>query len=299
MSGATLCSLAPMPSAHVVGLPLVLLTPHPLSLMRRYSVTFTKRMDGKADVYLSGTNADYQPSIAHDTTPFEPQRTEDAYRMNHHEEASPCSCKVGRNIEQYALDDLNTELRDRRLEAGTSLRGLADYVNQRVLAAALSTADVDVTNALYGAVSDEDGLTTLYEALASDDTPPERTARVRTRLAQRGVDVASVEADWVTHPTVRTHLRECLDIETQRSATITADDARDTIEWARTQCANIVDQTCTRLRNANVLVTGPLDVTVTIQLTCTDCGTTHRPRQLLSRRECACTAADQSDGPTD
>jgi hypothetical protein len=219
--------------------------------------------------------------------------------MNHDEGAPPCSCKVGRNIEQYDLDNLNTELRDRRLEERTSLRDLADYVNQRVLAAALTAADVDVTDALYGAVSDEDALTTLYEALASDDTPPERTARVRTRLAQRGVDIEAVEADWVTHPTVRTHLRECLDIETQRTATITADEARDTIEWARTQCANIVDQTFTRLRNANVLETGPLDVTVTIQVTCTDCGTTYRPHQLLSRRTCACTAADQSDGPTD
>jgi hypothetical protein len=235
----------------------------------------------------------------HDSTPFEPQSTEETYRMNHDEEATPCSCKVGRDIEQYDLDDLNTELRDRRLEERTSLRDLAAYVNQRVLAAALTAADVDVTDALYGAVSDEDALTTLYEALSNDDTPAERTARVQTRLAHLGVDIEAVEADWVTHPTVRTHLRECLEIETQRTATITPDEARDTIEWARTQCANIVDQTFTRLRNANVLSTGPLDITVTIQITCTDCGTTYRPRQLLSRRECACTAADNSDRTTD
>lgn len=35
-----------------------------------------------------------------------------------HDETPTCLCKVGRNVEQYDLDDLNTELRDRRVEAG-------------------------------------------------------------------------------------------------------------------------------------------------------------------------------------
>lgn len=208
--------------------------------------------------------------------------------------SSNCSCKIGRNIAQYKLSDLDLELTHRYREIGASLRDLADYVNQRVLAAALTAADVDVTDALYGAVSDEDALTALYEALDSDDTPAERTARVRTRLTQLGVDVEAVEADWVTHPTVRTHLRECLEIETKRTATITPDEARDTIEWARTQCANIVDQTFTRLQHADMLSTGPLDATVTIQITCTRCGTTYRPSQLLTHRTCDCTSPDDT-----
>jgi len=205
---------------------------------------------------------------------------------------SNCSCKVGQNVERYELPDLDAELVHRRREKDASLRDLADYINQRILAAALTAADVDVTETLYGAVSSDDVLTTLYEALAEEDTPAEQTARVRTRLSQLGVDIETVETDWVTHPTVRSHLQKCLDIDTQRTTTLTPDGARDTIEWARTQCANVVDQTFTRLRNADIVSTGPLDVTVTIQLTCTECGKTYRPSQLLTRRECACTSTD-------
>jgi len=209
-----------------------------------------------------------------------------------------CSCKVGRKTNQYNLKDIDSELIDQRQKADASLRELAAYVNQRILAAALTAADVDVTNALYGAVSDEDALTTLYETLASDDTPSERAARVRTRLTQLGADIETVEADWVTHPTVRTHLRDCLDIDTGRTATLTSDDARDTIEWARTRCVNVVAQTFTRLRNADVLSTGPLDITVTVQVTCTACGETYRPSQLLTHSECACTATNDTSDKT-
>ena len=173
-------------------------------------------------------------------------------------------------------------------------RDLADYVNQRILAAALASAGVDVTDALFGAVSSDDALTALYEALANTDTPAERQARVRTRLAQLGVDVETVEANWITHPTIRTHLRDCLGITTRRTATVTPDDARDTIEWGRTRCANVIDQTFKRLRNADIVSTGPLEITVTIQLTCTTCGETFRPGQLLTDTECACTPADET-----
>lgn len=214
--------------------------------------------------------------------------------MNPGKESSPCTCKVGRNIEQYRLDDLNTQLRRRRQEDGASLRELADYVNQRILAAALTAEDVDVDDALFGSINSENALPILYEAIEGDETPAEQTARVRTRLAQLGVDIETVEADWITHPTVRTHLRECLEIDTQRTSTIAPDDARDTIEWARTQCTNIVDQTFTRLRNADVVSTGPLDITITIQITCTACRTTYRPSQLLTHRECACTLVGDS-----
>lgn len=207
---------------------------------------------------------------------------------------SSCSCKVGRTIETYDLADLDEDLVEQRQRAEASLRDLADCVNRRILAAALQAADADVTDDLYGAVSDDDALGALYEALASDDTPTERTARVRTKLAQQGVDVDAVEADWVTHPTVRTHLRECLNVETGRTASITPEDARNTNEWARTRCENVVDQTFTRLRNADVLDTGDLDVTVTVQVTCSECGATYRPGELLDRRECGCPDPEES-----
>lgn len=211
------------------------------------------------------------------------------------EATDPCSCKVGRNIENYRLGDLDAELVRRRREADSSLRELADYINRRILEAALETAAVDLSDTLYGAVDDEDAVGVLYDVFTDEETPTERLARVRTRLVQQGVDIEAVQSDWVTHTTVRTHLRECLDVDTSRDASITVDDGRDTIEWARNRCANIVEQTVERLRSAGALSTGPLEVSVTIRIACTDCGSTYRPGQLLSARECDCASPDASD----
>lgn len=202
--------------------------------------------------------------------------------------SSNCSCKVGRKITKYGLNDLDTELIRRRQDVDASLRELAAYINQRILAAALSEIDAEITAAVYGAVSDDDALTVLYETLADDDVPADREARVRTRLTQLGVDVEAVEADWVTHPTVRKHLRQCCNVETSRNASITLDDARDTIEWARTRCARVVNRTFERLQDANLVRTGNREVTVIIQITCTACRNTYRPTQLLDKSACAC-----------
>ena len=199
-----------------------------------------------------------------------------------------CSCKVGRSADSYRLDGLDTELVRRRREADASLRDLADYTNRRILEAALGAASVDLADTIYGAVGDDDAVEVLYDVLAGDDTPAERVARVRTRLSQEGVDVEAIRSDWVTHSTVRTHLRECLDVDTSREASISVEDGRDTMEWARNRCTNIVRETLARMRSAGLLATGPLDVSVSIRVTCTDCGATYRPDALLSARECDC-----------
>lgn len=81
--------------------------------------------------------------------------------MTNGDAADTCSCKIGRNIKQYNLDNLNAELRHRRLEEEASLRDLADYVNQRILVATLMVTDIDVNDALYGAVSEDVPLTTV------------------------------------------------------------------------------------------------------------------------------------------
>jgi hypothetical protein len=213
------------------------------------------------------------------------------------DETESCSCKVGRTAESYGLGDLDAELR-RRQEADASLRDLADYTNRRVLEAALAAAPVDLTDSLYGAIDDEDAVGVLYEALSSEETPTERVARVRTRLVQQGVDIEAIRSAWVTHTTVRTHLRDCLDVDTSREASIDIEEGRNTMEWARNRCANIVGGTLERMRSAGLLSTGPLDVSVTVRVTCTDCGASYRPDRLLSARECDCPSpeADRAGG---
>jgi len=205
--------------------------------------------------------------------------------------ADRCSCKVGRAAGRYGLDRLDDDLLHRRREDDASLRALADYVNRRILGAALDAADLDDgTAGVYGAVTDEEAVSAVYRALAGDDAEPERTARVRTRLEQAGVDLDAVTDDWVTHPTVRHHLRECLEVDTSRDSTITPDDAVDTTEWARARCARVVARTFERLDDAGLVTTESRDVSVTIQVTCTACGNSYRPTSLVERGGCACDA---------
>lgn len=212
-------------------------------------------------------------------------------------EPAPCSCKVGRVADAYGLDTLDEELVERRRDDGASLRALADHVNRRVLAAALEAHPADDgPNDVYGAVSGDRAVEAIYGALAGDDARPERTARVRTRLEQRGIDVSAVTDDWVTHPTVRHHLRDCLGIDTGRGGEITREDAVDTTEWARARCAAVVGRTFERLAGAGLVHTGDLDVSVTIRLTCPDCGDTYRPSGLIEAGGCSCGTADEPSG---
>ncbi|MFA9418252.1 rod-determining factor RdfA [Natrinema sp. HArc-T2] len=208
-------------------------------------------------------------------------------------EPAGCSCKIGRNIETYGLEELNADLVEKRREADASLRTLAAHCNRRLLEAALVTADVDVTDAVFGAVHGDDVVELVYDALSNDDASPDTAARVRTRLEQQGIDIETIESDWVTHPTVRSHLNECLDIDTSRSGTITVEDARNTIEWARTQCTEIISRTITRLENAGLVTIGTPSVSVTVRITCMDCGERYRPTDLLTERTCACSTTTE------
>ena len=201
-----------------------------------------------------------------------------------------CTCKIGRAIDRYDLDGLNGELQHRRDVADASLRTLAEYINERILETALAEVETDLTDVAYGAVSADDALSAVYETLTSDTALADREARVRKRFEQNGIDIEEIESDWVTHPTVRSHLNDCLQIDTARTTKITAESARNTIEWARTRCARVVEQTISRLVSAGIVSIRDIEVAVTIQITCSDCGSTYRFGELLEYGSCACSA---------
>lgn len=204
--------------------------------------------------------------------------------------AAGCDCKVGRTAERYGLDDLDAALLERR-DAGASLRDLAGYVNRRVLRAAIERADGDLLSGgepLFGALDPDEVVETVYETLADEGVEAERRARVRTRLAQAAVDVDRAEADWVTHPTVRAHLRDCLDVDTSASPALSAGEGLDTVEWAVARCTGVVEQTLQRLRSAGRLAVTAPEVDVSVRITCTECGTTYAPAELLDAGRCDC-----------
>lgn len=186
-------------------------------------------------------------------------------------------------MEAYDLAMLDDDVARRR-EDGASLRDLAEFVNVAVLERALADAGAEIAG----------DPRSVYEALTDGDAGPGRRSAVRQQLDRAGVPVEDVESDFVSHQTVRDHLKDCLGMDTGRRATTDVDDAADLIGWARDRNETIVDDTLARLRSADELDTGPLDVTHSVRVTCEDCGASYRVADLLERRTCRCGGTEGS-----
>jgi hypothetical protein len=188
-----------------------------------------------------------------------------------------CACKVGRTAGNVGVRNLDDELRERHRE-GASLRDLERFVNRRILERALE-------NAAPAVIGDVDA---IYDALAGDDVSAGRRTEVRQRLAGAGVDVDRLLDEFVSYGTVRTHLRECLDVETDRRTELSVEDARGTIEWARSRSNGIVERTLERLVAADEVAGGDLSVSGTVRVTCDGCGASLPVEEFLATGGCAC-----------
>ena len=197
-------------------------------------------------------------------------------------------CKIGRDCAKYDLPGLDENLCRRRAD-GASLRDLQEFVNERVLERALADANADV-------VGDPEN---IYRLLRDDEVSSGRQAELRSRLERSGIDIETVENDFVSHQTVRDHLKECLDVDTSRQSSIDIERATRNINWAESRSKAVIKQTLDQLRNANQLATDDLDVTQTVRVTCTGCGETYRVADLLDRGGCECDGSGQSDCSND
>jgi hypothetical protein len=191
---------------------------------------------------------------------------------------SDCNCKVGRVADAYDLTQLDAELEQRYVAEDASLRDLSEYINTQVIGAVLENSGADI-------VGDPES---IYQTLNDDEVSPERRANVRDQLAYSGVDVESTTSDFVSHQTVRDHLRDCLDIDTGRSGVDTTKEARDVINWARERDEEIIDRVFKRLNQKGILNIGDLEVSHTVRIACVECGKTYRPDDILSEGACEC-----------
>lgn len=194
----------------------------------------------------------------------------------------PACCKVGRSASRYGLGHLDEDL-ERRREEGESLRDLETFVNRRVLERALEDAGADT-------ISDA---AAIYGMLADDELGAGRHVELRQKLRRAGVDVPAVRSDFVSHQTVRDHLRNCLSIDTSVRAEVDRESARGTIEWARSRFLGITGRTLERLRTADELDVGELEVTDSVRVTCVDCGETYRLDDLVDRGRCSCPTTER------
>lgn len=194
------------------------------------------------------------------------------------EAAEPvCSCKLGRNVRKYRLGDFDERLHRQR-ENGASLRDLEDVVNHAILRSAIEAADTEVIG----------DVETIYGKLVDDDVSTGERIEIREQLDRAGVDVEEIIDDFVSYQSVRTHLRECLDIDTDRRESLSVDDARGTIEWARSKSEGIVRRTIERLGRNDSFQMGDVEVSHDVRVSCPECNRSFSIDEFLDRGGCDC-----------
>ncbi|MFC7157143.1 rod-determining factor RdfA [Halomarina halobia] len=121
---------------------------------------------------------------------------------------------------------------------------------------------------------DRAGLPTLgeepaskYDRLTADDTAV--AAEVRDRLRDGGVDVDSLERDFVSYGVVRTHLKGCLELDRERESTEWEPRA---IEITRSHAERKAEEAVRSLVNkGEIAAEGDVTVHVSVELECEEC----------------------------
>jgi hypothetical protein len=194
--------------------------------------------------------------------------------------------KLARLLVEYDLPEVGDELVERwtRESDRSSLRDLAEYVNERLVAAALARTDA---RTLDGEAAN------YYRLLTSDDVTSGTRVEARHRLEQAGVDVERLVDDFVSRQAVHTYLRT--DREASYDATSGSDriEARkETVQRLRNRLSAVTERTLSELVDAGLLSLGSARVTVLVQVECRDCGNQYSFTDLLTRGGCDCEAGD-------
>ncbi|AEH35623.1 MULTISPECIES: rod-determining factor RdfA [Natrialbaceae] len=194
-------------------------------------------------------------------------------------------CKVERVTERYDLHEADERLLRRRENEDASLRELETHLNRRLLKREM----------FEQGMSPLDGEVENYYRLLTDDTVMTTARReARRKLEEAGIDVDGVKADFVSYQTVRKHLNECLDKDTSEEYTPKPDNDRRNIEKIQQRLQKVVEKSVRRLTEHDVIQIGSPEATVSVKVTCGDCGRTYGITTLFRRRECPC-VANESD----
>lgn len=191
--------------------------------------------------------------------------------------------KIERLIEKYELEGLGEELEHRwtRSEDRQGLRQLEEYVNHRVLRAALTAAGDDP---LEGEVEH------LYRLLTDDVSSAVRT-QVRHQLEEKGIDADSLENDFVSYQSIYTYLVNEQDAEPPDetpSEKKAIEGKHETIQRLKTRLNKVTTRSLGELRNAAHLTLGEFSVLITIRVHCLDCDTRQSVSELLTQGGCQC-----------
>lgn len=170
-------------------------------------------------------------------------------------------CKVCRVLDERELDHLDAELVARwHGEDGERMgyRRLADWLNTALLRTEME---------IVGMPTEAGEARSRYERLTDDD----RGGEMRELLRRGGVAVDDLLDDFVSYSVVRTHLTDCLGEERDPEPAGAWEAER--LEQIETYAAEQAEGPIRSLVNKGELVAGgAIEPTVSVSLTCTDCG---------------------------
>lgn len=197
-----------------------------------------------------------------------------------------CDCKVGRSASAYGLTELDTELVDRWVgEESDSLRDLETYVNRQLVRAALERAGESVI---------EGEAANYYRLLTDDDTTEGNRTEAKRRLERQGVDTADLLDAFVSHQTIHTHLRSCLDVTYDRSMDPSerSENAHEFLQGLQNRTERITTGTLEQLRDAGVHELSEFSVFVDLMVNCEECGRVMTVADVFENEGCVCQTDD-------
>jgi hypothetical protein len=189
--------------------------------------------------------------------------------------------KVARLLDAYDLDDLGDELVERwtRADDRESLRTLATYFNQQLLATALQQNGVEPL----------DGeLENTYRLLTADDISEGRRTQARRRLEQSGVDVEQLQSDFVSRQAIHTYLTSYRDVEREETDDDPVASVGETVERIRGRLRTISESQLERLRDTGRITLGSFRLSIDVRVLCEDCGRQYDIASFLDRGGCDC-----------
>jgi hypothetical protein len=188
---------------------------------------------------------------------------------------------VARVIDKYDLAQMGSHLEAAWTgETGerTSLRDLADEFNETVLTAALRDA---------GGAPMMLEVSEAYEKLSSGTEA--NATRARRRLERKGINVHTVESDFVTHQAIHTYLKR------DRDVSLPSDDGDrrkrkiESIEKLQGRLTAVTESTLSSLAAAGDLNGDDYNVLVNVRAVCPDCGIDRSVSEFLREGGCSCT----------
>lgn len=200
-----------------------------------------------------------------------------------------CECKVGRNLQKYALDRLNTELTESWTapkEERSSLRELADYFNRQVLQAAAEEAGLNPVDEM---------VETWYTLLTNDESNSGSKTEIRWQLEQDGLDVDQVTADFVSYQTINRHLKQCHELERETDDETDSQNVRrrvQSIYALENKISAVTNDILGQLHRSGRISLRNFEVFVDINILCSDCGAHHNISDIVENQGCQCDMSD-------